>query len=297
LERAEDVVLCAPIESCVIESAVAFARMAEPEGALAPASTALVESFRHRPVIVLSPHFDDACFSLGGFLKALGHGILINLFTHGRYVAETRLARAALTQDAVRYVRDKEDRAFAAMCGLLRHDLECEEPTLRGRRPSEIMGLADDVAQSEDRLLALLFALAAESGTRSALFVPLGIGHHVNHRAAAEVILRNLAGLQPFFDLHFYEELPYASNIFDRMAALERLGQRAGQVRRHVFTTPWREKRALIGLYQSQLRRDPSFFRFHPAAFPLAAHEAFWALTQKDNKGETSCSATGPASS
>ncbi len=158
-------------------------------------------------------------------------------------------------------------------------------------------GLADDVAQIEDRLLALLFALAADSGTPSALFVPLGIGRHVNHRAAAEAILRNRARLQPFFELYFYEELPYASNVFHRMAALERLRHRAGPVRRHVMPTPWGEKRALIGLYQSQLRRSPSFTRFHPAAFPLAAHEAFWSLTQKDIKGGTSCSGTGPASS
>jgi LmbE family N-acetylglucosaminyl deacetylase len=269
----------------------------EPVGAAAPRRAALIESFRPRPLIVLSPHFDDACFSLGGFLKALGHGILINLFTHGRYVVQPRLARADLTQDAVRYVRDKEDRAFAAACGLVRHDLECEEPSLRRRRPGEMAGLPDDVAQIEDRLLALLFALAAESGTPSALFVPLGIGRHVNHRATTEAILRNLARLQPFFEFYFYEELPYASNIFYRMAALERLGHRAGPVRRHVFAAPWREKRALIGLYQSQLRRAPSFFRFHPAAFPLAAHEAFWSLTQKNIKGDTPCSGIGPASS
>jgi LmbE family N-acetylglucosaminyl deacetylase len=284
-----------PIESCVIETAFTFSRLVEPAGGAAPCRAALLESFRHRPIIVLSPHFDDACFSLGGFLKALGHGILINLFTHGRYVVQPRLARADLTQDAVRYVRDKEDRAFAIACGLVRHDLECEEPVLRRRRPGEMAGLADDVGQIEDRLLALLFALAAESGTPSALFVPLGIGRHVNHRAATETILRNLARLQPFFEFYFYEELPYASNVFHRMAALERLHHRAGPVRRHVFTAPWREKRALIGLYQSQLRRSPSFFRFHPAAFPLAAHEAFWSPEQKNIKGESPCSIIGPA--
>jgi LmbE family N-acetylglucosaminyl deacetylase len=286
-----------PIESCVIETAFTFARMIEPADANTPGNAALVECFRHRPVIVLSPHFDDACFSLGGFLKALGHGILINIFTHGRYVVQPRLARADLTQDAVRYVRDKEDRAFAAACGLVRHDLECEEPALRRRRPGEMAGLADDVAQIEDKLLALLFALAAESGTPAALFVPLGIGRHVNHRAAIEVILRNLARLQPFFECYFYEELPYASNLFHRMAARERLNHRAGPVRRHAFAAPWREKRALIGLYQSQLRGAPSFFRFRPAAFPLAAHEAFWSLEQKNIKGEPPCSIIGPASS
>jgi LmbE family N-acetylglucosaminyl deacetylase len=269
----------------------------EPIGAAAPDNAALLECFRHRPVIVLSPHFDDACFSLGGFLKALGHGILINLFTHGRYVVQPHLARSDLTQDAVRYVRDKEDRAFATACGLVRYDLECEEPVLRRRRPSEMAGVADDVGQIEDRLLALLFALAAESGTPSALLVPLGIGRHVNHRAATEAILRNLARLQPFFELYFYEELPYASNIFHRLAALDRLRHRAGPVRRHVFAAPWREKRALIGLYPSQLRRLPSFFRFRPAAFPLTAHEAFWSLTQKNIKGDISCSGNGPASS
>ena len=87
---------CTLVESCVIETAVKFARIVRPSGGAVPA--ALMERFRHRPVIVLSPHFDDACFSLGGFLKALGGGgVLINLFTHGRYVVRPRLARAGLT--------------------------------------------------------------------------------------------------------------------------------------------------------------------------------------------------------
>ena len=110
--------------------------------------------------------------------------------------------------------------------------------------------------------------------------------------------MRNLARLADHFDLHFYEELPYASNAFHRLAALERLRRHSGPLQRHVFVTPWHEKRELIGLYQSQHRGTPSFMHFHPAAFPLATHEAFWSLTQKNNiKGDSPCSGIGPASS
>jgi len=282
LERAGDAVSCTPAESCVIETAVEFACLIEPgvSARTGAASAALTGQFRDRSLIVLSPHFDDACFSLGGFLKARGApGVLINLFTWGSYVVRPDLARAGLPRDGVRCIRDSEDREFARACGLTRHDLECEEPVLRGRRPSDMTGLADDVGQIEQRLLARLSALADGEGTRPALFAPLGIGRHVNHRAAAEIVLSNLARLIPFFEIHFYEELPYAASPFHRLAALKRLQRRAGPLRRQVLPVNWHEKRELIGIYQSQLRAPPSLLRFRPAALPLAAHEAFWSLT------------------
>jgi LmbE family N-acetylglucosaminyl deacetylase len=273
--------LCTPIESGVIEAAVSFSRMFESGGSMSkPADAALVARFRQRSVIVLSPHFDDACFSLGGFLQALGHGRLVNIFTQGRHVVEPRLAHAGLRADAVTFLRDLEDREFAKTCGLERRDLGCEEPALRGRRPSEMAGLADDIRQIEEKLWPLLHELAAADPARPALFAPLGIGRHVNHRATAEAVFRNLTWLRERFDLHFYEELPYASNLLHRRAALARLKRMAGGARRETFAASWREKRVLVGIYQSQLRRAPSWPLFRPAAlFPFALHEAFWSLT------------------
>lgn len=293
MERAGDAGFCIPSESGVIETAVKFARMGEAAGR--PASDAagifLAERYRHRPVIILSPHFDDACFSLGGFLKAVGQGILINIFTRGTHLARRDLARVGLPPDGVHFIRDSEDREFARVCGLRRYDLECEEPHLRGRRPSEVeAGLPDDIRQLEEKLLPLLLAPGEETRARPALFAPLGIGAHVNHRAIAEIVMRHRAQLGAIFDLHFYEDLPYASNPFHRLAAIARLRRRVGPVRRQSFETQWGEKRELIGIYHSQHWQTPSFARFRPAAFPLAAHEAFWAPqknnTQKTNTGD-----------
>ena len=63
------------------------------------------------------------------------------------------------------------------------------------------------------------------------------------------------------------------------MAALERLRHRAGEIRRHVFTLCWRQKRELIGIYQSQFRASPSALHFRPAAFPLVVRSSF--LTER----------------
>jgi LmbE family N-acetylglucosaminyl deacetylase len=272
-----------PCLSCVIETAVKLARITPPVGTAraVTASAALVENFRRRAVIVLSPHFDDACFSLGGFLSARGgQGLLVNIFTKGTYLVRPDLVEASPPGDEVHFIRDGEDREFAWRCGLQRHDLECEEPSLRGRRPSQMGGLGDDIAQAEEKLLTFVMALAAGRQAAPALFVPLGIGRHVNHRATAEIVMRNLRRVRAAFDVHFYEELPYASHPFHRLAALKRLRLRAGPAQRQVFAAPWREKRELIGIYQSQLRAPPSALSFRPAALPLAAHEAFWSLTK-----------------
>ncbi len=251
------------------------------------AGSELVQHFRRRGVIVLSPHFDDACFSLGAFLQAVGHGDLVNLFTFGRYLVAPDLAREWFSEAAIHRIRNEEDDAFARRARLLRHDLECEEPVLRGRRPNQLQGVADDVGQLEQRLLALLDRLARDCGGRPALFAPLGAGGHVNHRAAAEVVYRNLARLKEMFDLYFYEELPYAANLIHRRLALAALRRRAGAVRRRVFPTDWAAKKSLIELYPSQLKKTPRRRRYRPAALlPLAMHEAFWSLADNNNKGQ-----------
>ena len=171
----------------------------------------ILQKFRERNVVVLSPHFDDACFSLGEFLARLGQGNLVNIFTKGNYFARSRRwLRTAPSPAEVFAVRNAEDTAFAARCGLTRHDLRCEEPSLRGRRPRNLAYLEDDIRQVTEPILAILdkFAKSVPPGTRSMLLAPLGAGRHVNHRATAEMVMRFRKIIEINYDIHLYEDQP-----------------------------------------------------------------------------------------
>ncbi len=241
------------------------------------ANDTLVCFLKRQPVVVLSPHFDDACLSLGGVLCALHGATLVNIFTRSLWLPQSPNERA--TEEQVRAIRESEDRAFAAHCGLARHDLQVRDPGAQGRNSLDLLHLEQDVADATPALLRKLDELAGEE--RSFLFCPMGIGRHVNHRATAEIVLRHLEPIRQKYDLLFYEDLPYAANPYRRLGGLGRVRRRlrGSALRRQVFLLDWPEKEALIGLYPSQFPPPPSRRQFRPAAlWPLGFHEAFWSI-------------------
>jgi hypothetical protein len=231
-----------------------------------------LQPFRGRPLAVLSPHFQDACSSLGAFLAHMSSGHLINVFTQDGAVT----APGGSSYD----VMDREDAAFAARCRLTRHDLGCEAPDRRGRDPRDMSGLADDLGQIRTPVLACLDKIAAAmpAGQRGILLCPLGIGRHVNRRALPALVADAMPRLQRRYDVYFYEELPHASRTLAREAALWRLRRQVTLSARYAFPARWWNKRDLLQLYPSLFRDFPQPLRFNPAAlFPAFSHEAFWA--------------------
>lgn len=238
----------------------------------------ILRNFRNRPLAVLSPHFDDACLSIGSFLAHLSGGHLINVFTQAALLPGTA---QAIDQKAVFDIRDREDFAFAARCRLTRHDLGCEAPLLRGRQTTDLSGLGDDLAQIAHPVLACLDKIAAgfAPGQRGVLLCPLGLGPHVNHRALAALIVRSLPALRAYYDVFFYEELPHASRPLRRRLALRRIRKSLRLETRYAYPARWWSKRDLLQLYPSRFRGFPRPSAFHPATlFPAFLHEAFWSV-------------------
>jgi hypothetical protein len=227
---------------------------------------------RNRPLAVLSPHFHDACSSLGAFLAHLSGGHLINVFTQNGEVGEANAFD----------LMDRQDAAFAARCRLVRHDLGCEAPDRRGRHPHDLSGLADDLDQVAVPVLATLDKITATftPGQRGILLCPLGTGPHVNNRALTALVTAQLSRLRRDYDVYFYEELPHASHTLAREAALGRLRRQVTLSTRYVFPARWWNKRELLQLYPSLFAGFPRPSRFNPAAlFPAFPHEAFWSVS------------------
>lgn len=229
-------------------------------------------------VVVISPHFDDACFSLGGLLAAVGGGVLINVFNRSTYLARPPSGMdSPLSEAAVNACREAEDQAFALRCGLQRSALGGVEPGFHGRRPNAIEFVEQDIATMQAPLLAALRAQVRPDGQRAFLLAPMAVGRHVNHHAVHAIVARHRHALQPHFHLCFYEDLPYANDPLQRLARVRAFRADWPGWQRGTHAPGWPLKRDLVNLYPTQLKREPARWKFRPASlWPLGVHEALW---------------------
>ena len=231
--------------------------------------------------IVLSPHHDDAAFSLGATLAGAGAGLLVNLFTRSAHRASVRapLLPPAELVATVSAERQAEDEAFTAGLRLERLDLGLDGPELMGLRFRDPGCVGASLAALRAPLSALLTEWVAAGPVT--LFCPAGIGGHGNHLATRQVVIEALPELAGRARVLFYEDLPYASRWTARRDGLSDLRSALGGmrlVRRTLRVGDVAGKLGLINLYPSQHRQAPvTLKRFSPAAiWPLGAHEAAW---------------------
>lgn len=242
-------------------------------------SVAHARQMASQGVVVLSPHFDDACFSLGGLLSVMKTGLLVNVFNRSMHLPQLGESHAAADAEALASeVRGQEDQAFADQCGLRRCQLDGAEPGFFGRRPNDLSGISQDIEAVEAVLMGHLHQLSSQEGHRPWLMVPVAVGRHVNHHAVHQIVLRHREFLQSAFRLGFYEDLPYAHEPLSRLKAIKRFKSQWGlPMMRVTWSLPWNQKQDLVKIYASQHRRMPSLLKYRPAAlWPLTCHEALW---------------------
>jgi LmbE family N-acetylglucosaminyl deacetylase len=164
-------------------------------------------------IVVLSPHRDDAAFSLSLSLShwlAMGHSVtLLNVFTRSLYApysdAETKSLETRL--DYVSKLRKKEDEKFlSAFDGKMTMvDLDVVDAPIRLKCDASIV--CDMDVRADDFAIPRVQEGLAELVTEdTALVLPLGLGHHVDHRTSRDAALEMSARVP----CAFYEELPYA---------------------------------------------------------------------------------------
>ena len=239
--------------------------------------------FRSGRNIFLSPHFDDICFSLGALVNRVRSGLLVNIFTHGNFVAPRGDGAAPLTPAEVRAIRSSEDSRFAEAVGLAFVDLGLEEPSLRGRGSRDLRGLADDLGQALEPVHALLASeFESASGQAVNIFCPAGIGNHVNHVVMMKLMTAQLDRLKEDARVFFYEDLPYSASAGARRRGLSRLiasapGYKAVRIVSDIAEQT-EQKLRLMGCYPTQIHpfpKDLRRFSLSTRAF-AAPHEALW---------------------
>ena len=191
------------------------------------------------PAIFLSPHYDDAVLSCGGTVAALAAAgcrpLMVTLF--GGETPEELVGDFARwkhrrwgyeSADAVMAVRRGEDSAAAAVLGCRTRWLGFLDAIYRGERYAADCELFGPLLPSEEGLIPLIadeIASLPEWERGTTVYVPLGVGGHVDHQLAFAAG-RALAGRGlPVFA---YEDCPYAIHTPDSVG--RRLAQLGGQV-------------------------------------------------------------------
>lgn len=225
------------------------------------------------PSIFVQPHYDDAALSCGAAAAQLAaRGLPCRLVTvFAGDVAQDGLDAFAQRKqerwglgglDAVLYTRREEDAAAACVLGcelawldhpdaIYRRGLYASDSRLYGEiHPSEA-GFADGLAQQ----------LRSQPGftAQTVVYVPLGIGNHVDHQLVfdAGCVLAG-QGVR----VYAYEDLPYTMHSPHRLQErLDTVAAWTAEEVRHPVEAGFERKLRAISCYRSQLQ---TIFRFTP---------------------------------
>ncbi len=165
-------------------------------------------------LLVLSPHSDDAAFSIGGVLAGAARA-------GQRLALQTVFASDEWRGFGQAAVRQTEDESFARSLGLALLPPLLDEAPRREARYRSGRRLFDWIASDDpliDKLLDLLTRqLIAQPAAR--ILAPLGVGEHVDHQLLHAAARRLPANVE------YYADLPYALMPGHLTARLRNLGE------------------------------------------------------------------------
>lgn len=157
-------------------------------------------------VVVLSPHIDDAAFSLAVTLRKLAssgsHISILNCFTNSRFIPFQSLRDV----NAINTRHDEEATFLHYLGGKSHsHSLGLPEAPLRGG----IRNIRRCYSNSRDveALVLRLQHLLPTWNKPTILLAPLAIGDHTDHYIVREAVLAKYAK----YPIAFYEDQPYAA--------------------------------------------------------------------------------------
>jgi LmbE family N-acetylglucosaminyl deacetylase len=209
---------------------------------------------------ILSPHRDDAAFSLSIALfcwsKLPVQLTVVNFFTRSEYAPHALSTRAS----TIATLRKREDRvALGSIDHRIRlESLELLDAPLRFGISADATSRPEAAALQSQAEIDAITDRVRQYFARGVVLAPLALGNHVDHIA----VNRAAVAAGPHPKLGFYEDLPYAtwtpeSSLLLKLRELEqytRVSLRAAVIRRDSFTTA--HKRQIITKYHSQIRSD-----------------------------------------
>lgn len=234
-------------------------------------------------IVILSPHADDAIFSLSGLMiKHLNNFEfhIINILGHQDFTLYNDFADGKIESD---FVHKEEKLAWLMLHIQNGVFLPFEDAAMRpcySDRPIIDSGLdSKSIIHFEKELFEnICFQINALIKTikPAHIFCPLGIGRHVDHIIVREAALANR---DLYKTLCFYEESPYMIS-FDKTGEINEVEintQKKLKKRKIDISNEISEKRKLLNLYKSQLKKfQVNAMIRHSQATDLHYYENYW---------------------
>jgi Uncharacterized proteins, LmbE homologs len=171
-----------------------------PQGTLSVYGGEEVSSEDNFPLLFLSPHPDDLALSVGGTLIRLSRAGMklraITFFTESLFSPYLKVGDISRT-------RKEEDSLYFRSLGIEYLQLNLPDTSLR--YPDNLLG---EGIHEEEHLVSQAMELLSKERPK-AVFSPLAIGNHLDHRIVKKAALLSF----PSSKLVFYEDLPYASRV------------------------------------------------------------------------------------
>lgn len=245
-------------------------------------------------VLLVSPHCDDACFSLGAsILKNSDKEIIIwDIFTVQSYTIlkdDAEVAKKRIIKEEKTF--QKKTGTSIIMEGLL-------DAYLRGYKRlssillsniEQIMALNSDKKVYEDILDG--FERVYSEIKPDFIGLPLGCGAHIDHlivREAGLCILKKMKELDKK-NIFFYEELPYSLNKRWLNNVLKEFEIRGINLKPHYLPVDGYlyKKYELVNLYKSQIKKEESerLIEYARELREGSANERIWLISEETNDG------------
>ncbi|MDY6804339.1 MAG: PIG-L family deacetylase [Cyanobacteriota bacterium] len=225
------------------------------------------------PVIFLSPHLDDAALSCGAYISMLvEQSVDVRVYTVFSGIPKTedlsQLAKAihlegGLESDAM-LRRREEDRVAMQYLGVnftYIDLLDCiyrTGPAGRSRYQTkkDIFAVSPHLEVDADTLKDLVTYLCRmlKELQPSEVYVPLGIGNHIDHILVREALERSIVelGSDNSSDIIYYEDVPYICS-YDSDDFLITLSKSFAPKLQSVSDRAWTSKLEAIAAYKSQV--------------------------------------------
>jgi LmbE family N-acetylglucosaminyl deacetylase len=225
-------------------------------------------------ILVICPHFDDACFSVGGLLsrKTSAKVAVLTVFSKSQSSPNSLLLRSfskaskfsklnflrGLATEFVSRLRQKEDWRFCDSVSAAQHLLPFEDSELRGYSKPFLANM--DWVDKDPVYNSVFTAIekCVSPGSYDSILCPLAIGNHVDHLIVLKAFLQILHKNRDIAaEVFFYEDLPYASTYrLDSISSLALNRTGSGTPLLVDVTMEMPLKQDLADVYRSQSNGD-----------------------------------------
>jgi LmbE family N-acetylglucosaminyl deacetylase len=238
-------------------------------------------------LVVIEPHMDDAALSVGGRLlnrRGRCRITILSVVKWSNFTSYLLSSRNALTVAEVTTLREQESALAARLLGAGHLCLDWSDAPIRllaaerwstatmetfKQDPGAFVHLfpnQQDVSQIAEKLKRALAALSPDE-----IWIPMGLGDHVDHRTTRSACLRMLADSPEMFSkipVEMYEEIPYERAVAQAAQIESALASTGTRLSKGVedITDSFDEKLRAVSVYASQFKLSYMETRLREAA-------------------------------